>query len=194
MKTSSVLFALALLVLGPGVAAAKPPPWAHGGGRGGDAPRGDDGPRRGDDGPRRGEDGPRRGRDEGDRVDPGRPRFDDRGDRGRPRFDDRGPRRPPRDEGYGYVPDDRGPPPPPEYRRRMPQDEARDAVAQGRRVPMQEVVQRIQRRTPGRILNAYPETDASGRARYRVRWGTQDGRRIDYLVDAQTGEIVGRED
>jgi uncharacterized membrane protein YkoI len=78
-------------------------------------------------------------------------------------------------------------------RRRVPQDEARDAVRQGRRVPMQDVVQRIQQSRGGRVLNAYPENGPDGRPMYRVRWSTPDGRRIDYLVDAETGEIVGRE-
>jgi uncharacterized membrane protein YkoI len=30
-----------------------------------------------------------------------------------------------------------------------------------------------------------------GRTLYRLRWATNDGRRIDYLVDAATGAVIG---
>ena len=38
---------------------------------------------------------------------------------------------------------------------------------------------------PGRVLDAGLE----GR-NYRVRWATADGRRIDFIVDAETGQII----
>jgi len=73
---------------------------------------------------------------------------------------------------------------------RQQQDEARDAVRQGRHVPLGQVIAQIDRRTPGRILDSGIEYQGN-RAVYRVRWVTDDGRRIDYLVDAQTGAIIG---
>ncbi|HYF23911.1 MAG TPA: PepSY domain-containing protein [Caulobacteraceae bacterium] len=73
---------------------------------------------------------------------------------------------------------------------RQQQDEARDAVRQGRHVPLSQVIAQIDRRTPGRILDSGIEYQGN-RAVYRVRWVTDDGRRIDYLVDAQTGAIIG---
>jgi uncharacterized membrane protein YkoI len=51
------------------------------------------------------------------------------------------------------------------------------------------VIAEIKRRTPGRTLDAGLE-QADGRAVYRVRWAAADGRRIDYIVDAQSGAIL----
>ena len=45
-------------------------------------------------------------------------------------------------------------------------------------------------RTPGRHLDAGLETGAGGRPVYRVRWAAEDGRRIDYVVDAEIGAII----
>ena len=62
-----------------------------------------------------------------------------------------------------------------------------------RRVPLRQVLPQIQRRTPGRILDSFPESGPGGRPYYRVRWQSDNGERIDYIVDAQTGAIVRRE-
>ncbi len=51
------------------------------------------------------------------------------------------------------------------------------------------VIESIRRRSPGRQL----DTDLAymdGRPIYRVRWLTDHGRRMDYLVDAETGVIL----
>jgi len=69
--------------------------------------------------------------------------------------------------------------------------EARDGVRGGRLVPMEQVVRNIARSTPGQLLDAGLE-NRSGRQVYRVRWQTNDGRRIDFIVDAQSGQIIGR--
>jgi uncharacterized membrane protein YkoI len=69
------------------------------------------------------------------------------------------------------------------------QYEARAGVKQGRYVPLLRVIGAIRRRTPGRQLDAGIE-QASGRAVYRVRWAAANGRRIDYIVDAQSGAIL----
>jgi uncharacterized membrane protein YkoI len=72
------------------------------------------------------------------------------------------------------------------------QNEARDAVRRGRHVSLGQVLQTLRRRTPGRQLDAGLE-QRGGRTVYRVRWAADDGRRIDYLVDAETGAIVRAE-
>jgi hypothetical protein len=72
---------------------------------------------------------------------------------------------------------------------RQQQGEARDAVRSGRAVPLSRVIEQIRRRTPGRQLDAGME-EQSGRPVYRVRWAADDGRRIDYIVDAETGAIL----
>ncbi len=70
------------------------------------------------------------------------------------------------------------------------QDEARDAVRHGRYIPLGRVLERIRRRTPGVQLDAGLEL-WNGRAVYRVRWAALGGRRIDYIVDAVSGAILG---
>ena len=69
------------------------------------------------------------------------------------------------------------------------QDQARAAVREGRYVPLLKVIKEIRSRDPGRQLDAGIETMA-GRPVYRVRWASADGRRIDYIVDAQSGAIL----
>ena len=70
------------------------------------------------------------------------------------------------------------------------QDEARRGVRSGQIRPMGEIVSRLERARPGRMLDANLEPGPNGRPAYRVIWGAADGRRIDYLIDAQTGAIL----
>lgn len=72
---------------------------------------------------------------------------------------------------------------------RPQQDEARDRVRGGDILPLARVLGEIRRRTPGRQLDVGLE-DSGGRPVYRVRWAAEDGRRIDYLVDARTGAVL----
>lgn len=72
------------------------------------------------------------------------------------------------------------------------QDEARALVGQGRYVRLSRVIDEIRSRTPGRQLDAGLE-QYKGRPVYRVRWAAVGGRRIDYIVDASTGAILGSE-
>jgi hypothetical protein len=69
------------------------------------------------------------------------------------------------------------------------QDEVRQGVRQRRFVPLGQAIESIRRRGPGRELDAGLEQYA-GRPAYRVRWAAPDGRRIDYMVDAETGAIL----
>ncbi len=103
----------------------------------------------------------------------------------------------------------RGPPPgfyrypPPGFERSLPrganslgadrreqQDEARQGVRHGQLAPLGRVIQGIGRRAPGRQLDTGIEYQG-GRPVYRVRWVTAHGRRIDYIVDAASGAILG---
>lgn len=72
---------------------------------------------------------------------------------------------------------------------RQQQDEARRGVRQGRMMPLEQVVGRLSRRTPGRLLDTGIET-WGGQTVYRVRWQANDGRRIDYIVDAGNGSVI----
>ncbi len=71
------------------------------------------------------------------------------------------------------------------------ESEARDGVRGGRLVSLETVIRSIARANPGQLLDAGLE-DRGGRPIYRVRWQTNDGRRIDFIVDATTGQIIGR--
>jgi len=74
---------------------------------------------------------------------------------------------------------------------RAQQDEVRRAVRDGRHVPLSQAIAAVRLRTPGHVLDAGMEPGPEGRTLYRLRWATNDGRRIDYLVDAATGAVVG---
>jgi hypothetical protein len=73
---------------------------------------------------------------------------------------------------------------------RLQQEEARAGVRQGHFAPLGHVIESLERREPGRQLDAGIEYDG-GRAVYRVRWITVHGRRIDFMVDAVTGAVIG---
>lgn len=68
---------------------------------------------------------------------------------------------------------------------RARQDEARDEVRSGQALPLSRVIEIVARRVPGRLLNAGREGP-----NYRIRWAAADGRRIDFIVDARTGQIL----
>jgi uncharacterized membrane protein YkoI len=72
---------------------------------------------------------------------------------------------------------------------RQQQDEARRAVQSGRHVPLGRVLEQLRRRTPGKQLDVGLE-QRDGRQVYRVRWAAADGRRIDYIVDAESGAVL----
>jgi hypothetical protein len=72
------------------------------------------------------------------------------------------------------------------------QGEARRGVAQGGLQSLRQVIPNIRRAMPGRMLDAGLEPGPGGRPVYRVRWAAVGGRRIDYIVDAQTGAIIGQ--
>jgi hypothetical protein len=60
-----------------------------------------------------------------------------------------------------------------------------------RLVPLNAVVDAIARSVPGRLLDASPPSGGP-RPVYRIRWQANSGQRIDFVVDAQTGAIIGR--
>jgi len=73
------------------------------------------------------------------------------------------------------------------------QDEARDRVRSGEFRPLGSVLAGIRQRQPGRQLDAGIEEGPGGRPVYRVRWAADNGRRIDYIIDARTGAVIATE-
>jgi hypothetical protein len=76
---------------------------------------------------------------------------------------------------------------------RQQQDRVREEVLRGRMKSLNEVIPNLQRRYPGRQLDAGLEQGWNGQPVYRVRWAARNGRRIDFIVDARTGQILDSE-
>jgi uncharacterized membrane protein YkoI len=72
------------------------------------------------------------------------------------------------------------------------QDQAREGVRSGRQVPLSRVLAMLASRYPGRHLNT-TMGDAGGHAAYFVQWQMQDGRVVIFVVDAESGQVVGRQ-
>jgi len=70
--------------------------------------------------------------------------------------------------------------------------QARDAVKQGRTVPLSKIFQSLKREYGGYQLGADLYSQESGGAVYEIDWLTDDGRKVHVTVDAQTGAIIGR--
>lgn len=68
-------------------------------------------------------------------------------------------------------------------------DYARDAVSQGRILPLAQVLDNIQRRYPGRIIEVELDDD-DGIIVYEIELITSDGRYFGIEVDAVTGAIL----
>ena len=72
---------------------------------------------------------------------------------------------------------------------RQQQEEARQGVRQRRIMPLGAVIQQVRSRFPGHQLDAGLEYQGD-RPIYRLRWMTPDGRRVDYIIDAATGQVL----
>jgi uncharacterized membrane protein YkoI len=68
-------------------------------------------------------------------------------------------------------------------------NQARDARERGQIRPLKEIFRDLKRRYGGYQLNAELYASDDGSMEYRVSWLTEDGRKIDLVVDAATGEI-----
>jgi uncharacterized membrane protein YkoI len=68
------------------------------------------------------------------------------------------------------------------------QDQARS----GRQAPLSRVLAMIGSRNPGRHLNT-TQGDSGGRPAYFVQWQLPDGRVVIFVVDAESGQIIGRQ-
>ena len=68
-------------------------------------------------------------------------------------------------------------------------DAARDAVRAGRSLPLGTIVGQVERRYPGRLLDADLQ-DRGGRLVYRLRWMTPEGNVLNMIVDAQSANVL----
>jgi uncharacterized membrane protein YkoI len=72
------------------------------------------------------------------------------------------------------------------------QDPGRPPAGASRQAPLSRVLAMIAARTPGRHLNT-TMGDAGGRPAYFVQWQMPDGRVVVIVVDAQSGQEIGRQ-
>jgi uncharacterized membrane protein YkoI len=70
--------------------------------------------------------------------------------------------------------------------------DAGPAPASGRQVSLSSVIATIKGRQPGRHLNT-TMGQAGGRPAYVVQWQLPDGRVVIFIVDAESGQILGRQ-
>jgi uncharacterized membrane protein YkoI len=68
----------------------------------------------------------------------------------------------------------------------------RPGASAGRQVPLSRVLAMIAARTPGRHLNT-TMGDAGGRPAYFVQWQLPNGSVVIFVVDAESGQIIGRQ-
>jgi len=68
----------------------------------------------------------------------------------------------------------------------------RPPATAGRQVPLSRVLAMLSSRYPGRHLNT-SMGDQGGRAAYFVQWQMADGRVVVFVVDAESGQVIGRQ-
>lgn len=73
---------------------------------------------------------------------------------------------------------------------RRGRSQARDAVQRGEIRPLEEVTAQVQKRYPGRLLDAQLR-QARGRWIYHLKMLTRNGRVLRVAVDARTAQILG---
>ena len=72
------------------------------------------------------------------------------------------------------------------------QDQAREGAKSGRQVPLSRVLDMLRQRYPGRHLNT-SMGEQGGRHAYFVQWQMADGRVVVFVVDAESGQVIGRQ-
>ncbi|MEM7662011.1 MAG: PepSY domain-containing protein [Pseudomonadota bacterium] len=69
-------------------------------------------------------------------------------------------------------------------------DGARQSRQNGDIVPLRDVIRRLERQYGGRYVNAELFSRSGGGSEYRIDWITQDGRKVRFVVDAQSGRVI----
>ncbi|WP_293675779.1 hypothetical protein [uncultured Phenylobacterium sp.] len=72
------------------------------------------------------------------------------------------------------------------------QAQAREGAKSGRQVPLSRVLDMLRARYPGRHLNTSMGAQG-GRGAYFVQWQMADGRVVVFVVDAESGQVIGRQ-
>jgi uncharacterized membrane protein YkoI len=72
------------------------------------------------------------------------------------------------------------------------QDQARAAVRAGRQIPLSRVIPVIAARNKGAYLNT-TTGEQGGKPAYFVQWRLPDGKVVVFIVDAESGAMLGRQ-
>ncbi|KCZ93777.1 PepSY domain-containing protein [Hyphomonas johnsonii] len=70
--------------------------------------------------------------------------------------------------------------------------QAREAVRDGKTVPLSKIFQNLKREYGGYQLSADLFSKSGGGAEYHIDWMTGDGHKVRFVVDAQSGTITNR--
>lgn len=70
--------------------------------------------------------------------------------------------------------------------------QAREAVREGKTVPLSRIFQQLKREYGGYQLGAELYSRADGSTFYEIDWMTEDGRKAQFTVDAQSGRVINR--
>ena len=71
-------------------------------------------------------------------------------------------------------------------------NQARDAVRNGKTVPLSRIFGMLKQQYGGYQLGADLVSKQGGGAEYHIDWMTEDGRKMRFIVDAQSGAITDR--
>lgn len=70
--------------------------------------------------------------------------------------------------------------------------QAREAVKEGRTVPLSQIIKDLKRDHGGYHLGAELYSRDGGKEVYEIDWLTEDGRKLRITVDARTGAVLDR--
>ncbi len=70
--------------------------------------------------------------------------------------------------------------------------QAREAVREGKTVPLSRIFQQLKREYGGYQLGAELYSRDDGTTFYEIDWMTEDGRKAHFTVDAQSGSVINR--
>jgi hypothetical protein len=70
------------------------------------------------------------------------------------------------------------------------QDKADEVLREGKLLPLKRIVRQLEERVGGQLLDAELRAGGPGGKLYIIKWLTEDGRRVDFVVDASTGQIL----
>jgi len=67
---------------------------------------------------------------------------------------------------------------------------ARDARQSGNIVPLRDILRQLERQHGGEYLDANLYSSPGGGSEYHIDWKTRDGRKVTFVVNAQSGRVI----